>query len=79
MLIKPITSSKIKIRIHIKQCGLSICSVFFGPKKWGKKSLALTEPNFDFYFAQADAEGPAQAVFQPLTSGIDSSTPHDPD
>lgn len=79
MLIKPITSSKIKIRIHINQCGLSICSVFFGPKKGGKKSLALTEPNFDFYFAQADAEGPAQAVFQPLTSGIDSSTPHDPD
>lgn len=52
--------------------------VFLALKKMEKKSL-VTEPNFDFYFAQADAEGPAQAVFQPLTSGIDSSTLHDPD
>lgn len=51
---------------------------FLALKKEGEKSL-VTEPNSDFYFAQADAEGPIQAVFQPLTSGIDSSTPHDPD
>lgn len=50
VLIKPITSSKIKISIHIKQCGLSICFVFFGPKK-EKKTCVVTEPNSDFYFA----------------------------